>query len=362
MVRMSDLVRGGGPPVAPRPTPGGSPTGAERPTSSAPPARPAPPPAEVTAPPESAPPARVSPEEALAQTAAAESQFNGLVRFLAGLREQTRGEAAIPWPDLERLVRDALDSLERSGELFWVANRPAVPPGVDVVAFHMARVAVQAMRVGASVGLGPQALLELGMAGSLIDVGLWQLPAALHKPVNALGADEHSLYRSHPRLGAEVIRRCSPPFPALVDMVLHHHEREQGQGFPQGLGGEAIHPHAKILGLVDTYTQLTVSSAVKPGLRPHEAIREIVRTKHESFPPSLVKALLNEISVFPPGTLVRLNSGDEGRVVGVNRNHPLRPRVEVYDSRGQRLAVPKIIDLSEAPFLYITGPVAETSR
>jgi hypothetical protein len=57
---------------------------------------------------------------------------------------------------------------------------------------------------------------------------------------------------------------------------------------------------------------------------------------------------------------VKLNTGEVGRVVGVNRNHPLRPRVEVIaDSRGDRLPAPKLIDLSEAPFLYITGPVSE---
>jgi hypothetical protein len=50
-------------------------------------------------------------------------------------------------------------------------------------------------------------------------------------------------------------------------------------------------------------------------------------------------------------------------VIAVNRNHPLRPKVEVLaDGKGQRLPAPKVIDLSEAPFLYITGPVTEGGR
>ena len=61
--------------------------------------------------------------------------------------------------------------------------------------------------------------------------------------------------------------------------------------------------------------------------------------------------------------VVRLNTEEIGRVVAVNRNHPLRPRVEVVaDSKGHRLPAPKVIDLSEAPFLYITGPVTEGGR
>ena len=76
----------------------------------------------------------------------------------------------------------------------------------------------------------------------------------------------------------------------------------------------------------------------------------------------LIKALLAEISVFPPGTVVRLNTEELARVIAVNRHHPLRPKIEVLaDGKGHRLSVPKLLDLSEAPFLYITGPVAETS-
>ena len=111
---------------------------------------------------------------------------------------------------------------------------------------------------------------------------------------------------------------------------------------------------------MDTYTRLTSPRPPQARLLPHEAIREIVRSKHESFPSALIKALLSEISVFPPRTLVRLNTGEVGRVVGVNRNHPLRPKVEIIsDSKGDRLPAPKLVDLSEAPFLYITTPLQE---
>ena len=99
------------------------------------------------------------------------------------------------------------------------------------------------------------------------------------------------------------------------------------------------------------------------GAGQSEAVREIVKSRHESFPSVLIKALLSEISVFPPGTVVRLNTEEIGRVIAVNRNHPLRPRIEVVaDSRGNRLSTPKVIDLSESPFLYVTGPVSEGNR
>ena len=88
------------------------------------------------------------------------------------------------------------------------------------------------------------------------------------------------------------------------------------------------------------------------------SLKERTRSSHRK-----IKALLSEISVFPPGTLVRLNTGEVGRVTAVNRNYPLRPRVEIVaDGKGQRIASPKTTDLSEAPFLYITGAVTEAGR
>ncbi len=360
MVRMSDLVRG----IPTRTAPATPPPPQTRlaaglpPSATAPPRRREPEPAPALEAPAPPPPAIEAPAES------AEALYGEIQQFVAGVRDLVNdGSVTFPWADLERLIARAVASLERSGELFWVANNPAAPPGIDYLAFHQAQVAVLSIRIGADIGYDRRRLVMLGMAGCLLDVGLWQLPESVLRRLDALTPEEQALYRSHPRLSAEMIKRWGSPSEGITDAVLQHHEREQEQGFPARLAGAAIHPDAKILGLVDTYTGLTVPPSSRPRLRPHEAVREIVKSKHESFSSPLIKALLSEISVFPPGTLVRLNTGEVGRVVAVNRNHPLRPCIEIVaDGKGQRLITPKTIDLSEAPFLYVTGPVAEGAR
>lgn len=356
MVRMSDLIRAGS--GAAPPTPPANPEVVER-------REPAPraeaPPATTSEPPGPPAPSRTEPAPSEATTPAAEQLFTELEAFLEDVGRLVKSGRTVSWPELEQLVDAVVGSLEGSGELFWVANRPAAPPGADYLAFHQARVAVLAARVAANIGYDRPSCLGVALAGCLIDVGLWQLPASVLQRLDALSPEELSQYRAHPRLSADIVRRWAPPYDGVVQMILQHHEREQGQGFPQGASGAAIRDEAKLLGLVDTYTGLTAPPSLRPGLRPHEAIREIVRSKNESFPPPLIKALLGEISVFPPGTLVRLNSGESGRVVAINRNHPLRPRLEVYDTKGRPPAAPKLIDLSETPFLYITGAVSETA-
>jgi len=366
-VRMSDLVRGIVRESPPAPLP-------ERPAPSERSAEPAevtpmrlmslaslgtPPPVEREdpVPPEPEPRVPEPPAES------PEPLFGELQAFLGEAQQRLHGSGGFPWGRLQALVDRAISALARSADLFWVANNPAVPAGVDYIAFHQARVCVLALRIGGGVGYDGARLSALGLAAALFDVALWQMPEAILRRVDSLSGEELALWRSHPRLSADIVRRWGPPDEHIVQTILEHHEREQGQGFPQGLHGPAIDPDAKIIALVDTYTALTVPPSSRPRLKPHEAIREIVKTRNDQFPSALVKALLSEISVFPPGTVVRLNTDEVGRVIAVNRHHPLRPKVEILaDGKGQRPPAPKMLDLSEAPFLYITGPVGEGGR
>lgn len=379
MVRMSDLARGGvvSPPLRDPATEtetettpwesGRAPAATAAPTVPAPVA-PAPRPrmtpvfTQVRAAAEPPIATRVDPPPPADEPGSAQQILDELRSFLQWMPNVLKTGDPLPAAPLERVISHVVRSLEASGDLFWLANGTGVPAGIDYLAFHGARVAVLAVRIGMTVGYARARLAELGMAAALCDIGLWQMPVSVLRRVDALSSEDQAQYHVHPRAAADRLRRWGPPFAALADVVLQHHEREQGQGFPHGLPGPSIRVEAKIIGLADTYMALIAPASLRPGLRPHEAVREIVRGKHEAFPAVLIKALLNDITVFPPGTVVRLNTGEIGTVVAVNRNHPLRPRVEIVDGKAGPPATPKIVDLSEAPFLYVTGPVSEPSR
>ena len=359
-MRMTDLVRGRattparpGPPADPAaPTPPAAPpeTGAEQTPSGRVDLR-----TLAGTQPATTPKAPPEPGAPASEIDAADDIFSRMLLVLERARTVVSTHEPFPWTELERVIVRAAGSVGQSGELFWLANSPLTASGTDPLTFHQARVAVLALRIGQTVGLDPSAVVQLGMAGALIDVGLWQLGDG--RKIDPQSAD----YRTHPSVSAEIVRRFHPPHASIADAVAQHHELEQGQGFPAGLRAEAIHPHAKILALVDRYASLTGSGSARGRARPYEAIRDIVRSKGEEFAPALIKAFLGEISVFPPGTPVRLNTGEIARVIGVNRNHPLRPRVEVLsDTKGNPVAA-RVIDLADSPFVYITGPVTEST-
>jgi HD-GYP domain-containing protein (c-di-GMP phosphodiesterase class II) len=138
--------------------------------------------------------------------------------------------------------------------------------------------------------------------------------------------------------------------PGLVEAIGQHHERAGGQGSPLG--------HAQVLGLVDTYAEWTSLAVRGRRYRPHEVVRELMRWRHGTFAPALVKALLSEITVFPPGSIVTLTTGEVGRVLRVNRRHPLRPSVEIISAApGQQGPGRRTIDLAEMPLVAIAGLV-----
>jgi hypothetical protein len=158
----------------------------------------------------------------------------------------------------------------------------------------------------------------------------------------------------HPERSAEIVRRWSAPSAGVITAVLQHHEREDGHGYCRGLRGSAIVTHAKILGLVDTYARLTMSLSGRPGREPYHVVHEIRHLRRE-FAPALIKLLLDELSLFPPGTVVRLSTGEMGRVVAVRRGYPMRPRVElITDSHGDRYVERRTVDLATTR-IYVAG-------
>jgi hypothetical protein len=270
--------------------------------------------------------------------------------FLAAVPTFFGPSGFFPWTTLDNLLEDLLTALETSDELIAVVGQRELPAHVHPLAFHQARVVVFAMCLGRSLAHDRRRVIGLGMAGALIDVALWQeRDAAL---------SEEAQYLAHPERSAAQVATWAPPSLSIVAAIRDHHEREQGQGFPRRIAGADIDADAKILGLADVYAGLTGPAAGDARLTPHEAIRELARTKRGAFPPALIKALLTEMSFFPPGTLVSLSTGEIARVAHVNRTQPLRPRLDlVRDARGHRVPGSRQIDLADTPFVFVTGPL-----
>jgi HD-GYP domain-containing protein (c-di-GMP phosphodiesterase class II) len=154
---------------------------------------------------------------------------------------------------------------------------------------HSARVAALAVDTGRVLGLEPDRLTVLRTAGQLHDIGELALPQnVLNKP-GPLDHDEMQLVRTHPLLGAELVRAWGEP--AAAQFVLEHHERVDGTGYPAGLAGEAISLEGRILHAVDAVVAMTSDRPYRGAGTTEHALAELRALSGTQFDPDVVKAV-----------------------------------------------------------------------
>lgn len=107
------------------------------------------------------------------------------------------------------------------------------------------------------LGLPAERIKQLELMGSLHDVGKLAIPETIRDKPGALSPEEEIVMRQHCRVGFEVLRQMRDPFvDAAAEVALHHHERWDGSGYPDGLAGNAIPLEARIVSLCDVYAAL----------------------------------------------------------------------------------------------------------
>ncbi|MBI4561926.1 MAG: hypothetical protein HY724_07750 [Candidatus Rokubacteria bacterium] len=179
-------------------------------------------------------------------------------------------------------------------------------------------------------------------------------PEVLHKR-GPLNPAERELLQAHQREGATLLRQLGPDYAWLAETVARRYGMAEGPRHPE----DKTEEHAAIIRLADVYESLVHHRPFRQPIGPLEALGEILRRERAAFPDRILKALIEALSTFPVGSLVRLNTGEIGRVVKQNKDIPLRPVVEVFVRRGKRLEQPAVIDLRHSPLRHIEDSVAE---
>jgi len=179
---------------------------------------------------------------------------------------------------------------------------------------------------------------EIGLAGLLHDVGKMAVPdPVLNKP-GKLTDDEYAVVREHPQRGYDLVVG-SPGAPAIAaEVVLHHHERFDGTGYPHGLKGEEISLYARMGAICDVYDAITSNRPYKDGWAPAASIERMLEWEGQ-FDPRLLDAFIRSIGIYPVGTLVRLRSNRLGIVVAENKREPARPRVKAFYAIHERAMI-----------------------
>lgn len=219
----------------------------------------------------------------------------------------------------------------------------------DYTFTHCLNVTALAVSFGCHLHLSRDNLRLLGLGAMLHDVGKTGVPIKiLNKPAR-LTEEEFTVMKTHPALGALILEKTKEVPSPSIDIALHHHERLDGNGYPDGLKGQQINAFITIVGLADVYDALSSERIYHRAAPPHEALKIIFTLRNTHFESVWVERFVQCLGIYPAGTLVRLNTGEIGLVVDVNRASMLRPILRVLvNQQGFTLAKTKVMDLGEA--------------
>jgi putative nucleotidyltransferase with HDIG domain len=183
--------------------------------------------------------------------------------------------------DLEQLSIGAVEALARTvdAKSKWTAG-------------HSERVAELAVRIGRAMQCGKGLLDHLHRGGLLHDIGKIGIPIAILDKPGKLDEQEYATIKTHPELGGKIIEPIQP-YQEVVPIIVQHHERFDGKGYPQGLAGEAINLGARILCLADVYDALISQRPYRDGWVKEQALDFIRENSGSMFDPQVVDAFFS---------------------------------------------------------------------
>ncbi len=147
---------------------------------------------------------------------------------------------------------------------------------------HSRRVARYSIVCGLVLGLSPEAMSVLEIAAILHDVGKTGIDCTILQKPGALTAAEHALVRDHPVIGAALTQVIALPND-VIELILRHHERHDGYGYPHGLAEQDIPLGARIISVADAFDSMTTGRPYRRALSVNEAMRELLRCRGTQF-------------------------------------------------------------------------------
>jgi putative nucleotidyltransferase with HDIG domain len=259
--------------------------------------------------------------------------------------EEVRMGKAVDVGGARQLVEDISDSVARNpGAIISLARLKTAD---DYTYMHSVAVCAMMVALAKQLGLDEAQTRVCGMAGLLHDMGKVAMPTeVLNKPGKLTDA-EFDIMKTHPTEGYKMLMASSGVDTVSLDVMLHHHEKVDGSGYPEKLKGDEISLYAKMGAVCDVYDAITSNRPYKPGWDPAESLRRMAEWKGH-FDPTVFHAFVKSMGIYPVGSLVRLKSGRIGVVTEQSAKSLTTPLIKVFFSTKSNLRiVPVIVDLSQ---------------
>lgn len=225
------------------------------------------------------------------------------------------------------LADNIANNLDASMSLIQLKNRD------EYTAIHSLNVCVLSLTFGRALKIPNHDLKELGLGALLHDIGKMQVPLEILNKPYKLTKDEFEIMKSHPSKGYELIKKDDNLSPAVLTIIKSHHERLNGQLYPDKLAEQDISYFTKIVSITDVYDAITGDRCYHDGMTPHEALKRLYEWMPNNFDSELMQAFIRTIDIYLVGSVVELKAGHIGLVAKLNDSHRLKPVVMLIMNR-----------------------------
>lgn len=215
----------------------------------------------------------------------------------AGCLDVTTGGAILLWQDLSEIesaqaeIEEQRQRATRALGEMAVALARTIEQRDPYTSGHQSRVARIAVALGRELGLPEEQLVGVDMGAQLHDIGKIGIPAELLTFPGKLNDLQFALIRQHPTIGHSIVKDIATPWP-IAEIILQHHERLDGSGYPAGLIGDQICREARIVAVADVLEAITAHRPYRPALGLDAGLAELRRGRGRLYDAEVVDACL----------------------------------------------------------------------
>ena len=197
------------------------------------------------------------------------------------------------------------------------------------MAKSLVNTAILSALIALELKLSNNKALQVVIGALLHDVGMLRMPREIVEKKGGLSAAELQRIQSHPLYTYKIVCKELFYLDDIGVIVLQHHERWDGEGYPRRLSGTAIDLGARIVSVADAFEAMVSQKPYRNSMMGYQAMKNLLSDNMRRFDPDVIKAFIQTMGIYPIGSIILLNNGSMARVVNVQATAPLRPTIRI---------------------------------
>ncbi len=290
-------------------------------------------------------------------------KYTEAVKTLDAAFESLRNNRAPKAADINKIVESLLPAIRDHTDSMVAFTIHLAAGGSTSLAESSVNCMILSTVIGLILKLPPQRLLQLAIGALLHDIGMTKVPTELLEKTDNLSEEELNVIHRHTLFSYSYVTKVLKYPEEIGQIVLQHHERWDGKGYPRGLEGEHIALPARIVSLTDSFEAMVRDRPYRNSMIGYSAMRQVLNDNSRRFDSEILKVFIKSMGIYPIGSIVLLNDGSIGRVIRIHGDAPLRPTIRlIVDKDGRKVGDTEnlVNDLLEEKSLFIAKAINPT--